>query len=157
MVCERKNLRIADTPEPTVPLSPGTDWQSTSDNRQETTTAVLRPREDAAIPAGAAAAAPTTRLQATLATPERRAYAGAFRSNWAATLKLSVDEPDLVPCSALTLKGLVHYDADATMTPPPPRSPKGSSGIHTSTAIESRRSTQVDFSQARRDDHLSTR
>ncbi|GAA1312226.1 hypothetical protein GCM10009634_80100 [Saccharothrix xinjiangensis] len=54
LLCKREGLRVVGTSEPMVLRSPGVDWQITSDGQQETATAVVRPREGAPIPPGAA-------------------------------------------------------------------------------------------------------
>ncbi|WP_158848254.1 trehalose-phosphatase [Saccharothrix deserti] len=111
---ERDGLRVVGTSDPMVLRSPGVDWQITSDGIQETATAVVRPRE--AAPILLELRCGTDDLsEATLGEPERRARAGAYWSDWAATLKLPPVESDLVLRSALTLKGLVHHDTGAIM------------------------------------------
>ncbi|WP_265590335.1 trehalase-like domain-containing protein [Saccharothrix syringae] len=98
------------------------DWQITSASQQETATAVVRPYEGAPILLKLHCG--TDNLsEAALGGPERRTRASSHRSDWTATLKLPTIEPDLVPRSALTLKGLVHHDngaimAAATISPP---------------------------------------
>ncbi|GAB3000853.1 trehalose-phosphatase [Saccharothrix stipae] len=111
---ERDGLRIVGTSDPMVLRSPGVDWQITSDGIQETATAVVRPREGAPILLELRCGTDDL-SEATLGEPERRARAGAFWSDWAATLKLPPVESDLVLRSALTLKGLVHHDTGAIM------------------------------------------
>ncbi|XVV04255.1 trehalose-phosphatase [Actinosynnema sp. CA-248983] len=111
---ERDGLRVVGTSDPMVLRSPGVDWQITSDGIQETATAVVRPREGA--PVLLELRCGTDDLsEATLGEAERRARAGSFWSDWAATLKLPPVETDLVLRSALTLKGLVHHDTGAIM------------------------------------------
>jgi hypothetical protein len=109
-----EGLRVVGTSEPMVLRSPGVDWQITSDGQQETATAVVRPREGAAILLELRCGTDDL-SESALGEPERRARAGAFWSDWAATLKLPAVEPDLVLRSALTLKGLVHHDTGAIM------------------------------------------
>ncbi len=111
---ERDGLRVVGTSDPMVLRSPGVDWQITSDGIQETATAVVRPREGAPILLELRCGTDDL-SEATLGEPERRARAGAFWSDWAATLKLPPIESDLVMRSALTLKGLVHHDTGAIM------------------------------------------
>ncbi|WP_367133067.1 trehalose-phosphatase [Saccharothrix sp. HUAS TT1] len=111
---EREGLRVVGTSDPMVLRSPGVDWQITSDGIQETATAVVRPREGAPILLELRCGTDDL-SEATLGEPERRARAGAFWSDWAATLKVPAVEPDLVLRSALTLKGLVHHDTGAIM------------------------------------------
>ncbi|AXX27712.1 trehalose-phosphatase [Actinosynnema pretiosum subsp. pretiosum] len=111
---ERDGLRIAGTSEPMVLRSPGVDWEITSDGVQETAVAVVRPREGAAILLELRCGTDDL-SESTLGEPERRARAGGFWSDWAATLKLPSVEPELVLRSALTLKGLVHHETGAIM------------------------------------------
>ncbi|MFI9815307.1 trehalose-phosphatase [Saccharothrix variisporea] len=111
---ERDGLRVVGTSDPMVLRSPGVDWQITSDGIQETATAVVRPREGAPILLELRCGTDDL-SEATLGEPERRARAGSFWSDWAATLKLPTVETDLVLRSALTLKGLVHHDTGAIM------------------------------------------
>ncbi|WP_033442539.1 trehalose-phosphatase [Saccharothrix sp. NRRL B-16314] len=111
---ERDGLRVVGTSDPMVLRSPGVDWQITSDGIQETATAVVCPREGAPILLELRCGTDDL-SEATLGEPERRARAGAFWSDWAATLKLPRVESDLVLRSALTLKGLVHHDTGAIM------------------------------------------
>ncbi|NUT94533.1 MAG: trehalose-phosphatase [Saccharothrix sp.] len=111
---ERDGLRVVGTSDPMVLRSPGVDWQITSDGIQETATAVVRPREGAPILLELRCGTDDL-SEATLGEAERRARAGSFWSDWAATLKLPTVETDLVLRSALTLKGLVHHDTGAIM------------------------------------------
>ncbi|ACU34338.1 trehalose-phosphatase [Actinosynnema mirum] len=111
---ERDGLRVAGTSEPMVLRSPGVDWEITSDGVQETAVAVVRPREGAAILLELRCGTDDL-SESTLGEPERRARAGGFWSDWAATLKLPSVEPELVLRSALTLKGLVHHETGAIM------------------------------------------
>ncbi|MGM1065100.1 trehalose-phosphatase [Saccharothrix sp. Mg75] len=111
---ERDGLRVVGTSDPMVLRSPGVDWQITSDGQQETATAVVRPREGAPILLEFRCGTDDL-SEATLGEGERRARAGSFWSDWAATLKVPAVEPDLVLRSALTLKGLVHHDTGAIM------------------------------------------
>ncbi|ONI81794.1 trehalose-phosphatase [Saccharothrix sp. ALI-22-I] len=111
---ERDGLRVVGTSDPMVLRSPGVDWQITSDGIQETATAVVRPREGAPILLELRCGTDDL-SETTLGEPERRARAGAYWSDWAATLKLPPVESELVLRSALTLKGLVHHDSGAIM------------------------------------------
>jgi len=111
---ERDGLRVVGTSDPMVLRSPGVDWEITSDGLQETARAIVRPREGA--PVLLELRCGTDDLsESTISEAERRARAGDYWSDWAATLKLPPVEPDLVARSALTLKGLVHADTGAIM------------------------------------------
>ncbi|GAA3465431.1 hypothetical protein J2S66_000895 [Saccharothrix longispora] len=68
--------------------SPGMNWQTTFDSRQETATAVVRPREGVVILLELHCGA-TDLSEATSGGPERRARA--HRSNWTATLRCFYD------------------------------------------------------------------
>ncbi|MEU4801066.1 trehalose-phosphatase [Actinosynnema sp. NPDC023587] len=111
---ERDGLRVVGTSDPMVLRSPGVDWEITSDGLQETATAVVRLREGAPILLELRCGTDDL-SEATLGEGERRARAGAYWSDWAATLTLPPVETDLVMRSALTLKGLVHHDTGAIM------------------------------------------
>ncbi|MEU6151485.1 trehalase-like domain-containing protein [Actinosynnema sp. NPDC047251] len=119
--------------EPMVLRSPGMNWQTTFDSRQETATAVVRPREGVVILLELHCGA-TNLSEPTPGGPERRARA--HRSNWTATLKLPTVEPELMLRSALTLTGPAHHDTGTIMaaTAFPPRNRAASANGTTSTA-----------------------
>jgi trehalose-phosphatase len=111
---EREGLRVLGTSDPMVLRSPGVDWEITSDGLQETARAIVRPREGA--PVVLELRCGTDDLSDNpIGEQERQARAGAYWSDWAATLKLPPVEPELVSRSALTLRGLVHADTGAIM------------------------------------------
>jgi len=94
--------------------SPGVDWEITSDGLQETAKAIVRPREGAPILLELRCGTDDL-SDATLSEADRRERAGAYWSDWAATLTLPPLQTELVSRSALTLKGLVHADTGAIM------------------------------------------
>ncbi|WP_199441085.1 trehalose-phosphatase [Umezawaea beigongshangensis] len=111
---EREGLRVLGTSDPMVLRSPGVDWEITSDGLQETARAIVRPRESAPIVLELRCG--TDDLSDNpIGEQERQARAGAYWSDWAATLKLPPVETELVARSALTLRGLVHADTGAIM------------------------------------------
>ncbi|MPY81018.1 MAG: trehalose-phosphatase [Actinophytocola sp.] len=103
---EHDGLRVLGTSEPFVLRSPGVDWTITSDGLHDTAEAVVRPAPERPIVLELRCG--TTDLgRHDLPEMERRQRAGAYWSDWAATLKVPEVEPDLVARSALTLRGLV--------------------------------------------------
>ncbi|WP_367129352.1 hypothetical protein [Saccharothrix sp. HUAS TT1] len=90
------------------------DWQITSDDRQETATAVVRPREGAPIMTGIT----LRHRQPVRSRPGRgRAARGPMLTvrTEVPTPKMPTVGPEPLPRSALTLEGLVHHNIGAIM------------------------------------------
>ena len=114
LVAEPEGLRVLGTSEPFVLRSPGVEWEITSDGLHDTATALVRPTQD--TPVVLELRCGTTDLAPhELSETDRRARAGAYWSDWAATLKLPDVEPELVARSALTLRGLCNGDTGAVL------------------------------------------
>ncbi|GAA5118509.1 trehalose-phosphatase [Haloechinothrix salitolerans] len=111
---EHDGLRVLGTSEPFVLRSPGVDWTVTSDGLHDTAEAVVRPTPDESVVLELRCG--TTDLDRhDLPELERRQRAGAYWSDWAATLKVPEVEPDLVVRSALTLRGLVDKETGGVL------------------------------------------
>ncbi|GAA1294950.1 trehalase-like domain-containing protein [Saccharothrix xinjiangensis] len=86
------------TSEPMVLRLPGTDWEISSDGGQETATAVVRPREDAAIPPDAVLLHRRPVFRPPWASRSGAPVPTRSAQDWASTSKLPAVavEPDLV-------------------------------------------------------------
>ncbi|MFD4644467.1 trehalose-phosphatase [Lentzea sp. NPDC058436] len=111
---EPDGLRVAGTSDPMVLRSPGVDWHITSDGVHDTATAVVRPREGAAVLLELRCGTDDI-SEHRITEPARKQRAAGYWSDWAAGLKLPAVQTDLVLRSALTLRGLVHKDSGSIM------------------------------------------
>nr|WP_323746041.1 trehalose-phosphatase [Catenulispora pinisilvae] len=114
LAVEADGLQVHGTSEPFVLRSPGVQWTITSDGLHETASAVIRP--SAGNPIVFELRCGTAELDEHESPEvERRARAGRYWSEWAATLKLPGVLPELVLRSALTLRGLVNTDTGGVL------------------------------------------
>ncbi|MDI5981524.1 trehalose-phosphatase [Amycolatopsis magusensis] len=114
LVTEEDGLRVLGTSEPIVLRAPGVRWEINSDGMHDTAVALVEPKPER--PVVLELRCGTTDLGAhELSEIDRRARAGAYWSDWAATLKVPTVQPELVSRSALTLRGLCNTDTGGVL------------------------------------------